>query len=92
MKFGASYTPKANFLGAKMTWSFGLEAGRFKKPYLGVLRKDNKATLGVSLFFHQVDYYGFSPTISISASRQRSNISLFDTSQFGISTGFRSTF
>lgn len=89
---GASLTPAKDILGARMTMSFGLEANRFKQPYFGILREDEKATLGVSLFFHQIDYYGFAPTLSISASRQRSNISLFDTTRFGISAGFRSTF
>lgn len=92
VSLGGSLSPKEGLLGAQVTYSFGLGARRYDLPSFGVLRADNKASVGVSLFFHQADYYGFAPTLSITAARNNSNISLYDTTEYGLSIGFRSTF
>ncbi len=89
---GASLTPENGLFGAQTTYSVGLEARRYDLPSFGVLRADNKTTIGVSLFFHKLDYYGFAPTLSVTAARNQSNISLYDTTEYGLSIGFRSTF
>ncbi len=89
---GASLTPKNGLFGTQTTYSIGHEARRYDLPSFGVLRTDNKTTIGVSLFFHKFDYYGFSPTLSVTAARNQSNVSLYDTTEYGFSVGFRSTF
>lgn len=89
---GGSLTPKNGLFGAQTTYSFGVGARRYDLPSFGVLRADNKTSAGVSLFFHQFDYYGFAPTVSVTAARNQSNISLYDTTEYGLSIGFRSTF
>ncbi|MFC3615679.1 surface lipoprotein assembly modifier [Lutimaribacter marinistellae] len=55
-------------------------------------REDNRVQADFNMIFTQVDYYGFNPTMRISASKTNSNISLFDAERFGINFGIQSAF
>ena len=89
---GASLSPKKDLFGARVTYSLNLVARRDDLPTFGVLRSDNKVSAGVSLFFSKADYYGFAPNLSFVATRNQSNIALYDTVNYGLSLGLRSTF
>ncbi|MGJ8546972.1 MAG: surface lipoprotein assembly modifier [Sulfitobacter sp.] len=55
-------------------------------------REDTRIFADVTATFHQIDYYGFNPAVTVSASSTDSNIGLFDVNRFGISLGVRSAF
>lgn len=55
-------------------------------------RHDERLQADFTLIFNQFDYYGFNPTMRISASRTDSNISLYDAKRFGINFGIQSAF
>jgi hypothetical protein len=42
--------------------------------------------------FEQVDYLGFSPVLQMQATRNRSNAALYDTQDFGVTFGIKSSF
>lgn len=55
-------------------------------------REDVRLTANLSLNFEKVDYLGFTPVLDLSATRNRSNAALYDTKDFGITLGIRSSF
>lgn len=55
-------------------------------------RQDDRLQADFTLVFKQVDYYGFNPTMRISASKTNSNISLYDAKRFGVNFGIQSAF
>ncbi|MEH6830367.1 MAG: hypothetical protein V7661_05935 [Sulfitobacter sp.] len=46
----------------------------------------------VTATFKQIDYYGFNPSISLTASKTNSNIGLYDVNRVGLSIGIASAF
>ena len=55
-------------------------------------RQDDRVQADLTMIFRKVDYYGFNPTMQISASRTDSNIALYDSERIGINFGIRSAF
>lgn len=55
-------------------------------------RDDLRMFADVTATFKNIDYYGFNPALTLSASSTDSNIGLFDVNRFGISLGIRSSF
>lgn len=55
-------------------------------------RQDKRVFADVTATFENIDYYGFNPSITFSASRSDSNIGLFDTERMGVSIGIKSAF
>jgi hypothetical protein len=55
-------------------------------------RQDTRATAEVTLAFPKIDYYGFNPTMTLSASQTNSNIGLFQSDRVGINFGIQSAF
>lgn len=55
-------------------------------------RQDDRIQADFTLIFNQVDYYGFNPTMRLSASRTDSNISLYDARRLGVNFGIQSAF
>ncbi|MDV7141919.1 surface lipoprotein assembly modifier [Tropicimonas sp. TH_r6] len=55
-------------------------------------RLDHRRALGLSLFFDQVDYYGFSPTVTLRHAETQSTDDRYDTVDTGVHFGFRSNF
>lgn len=55
-------------------------------------RQEDRVQADLTLIFDKVDYYGFNPTMQLSASRTDSNISLYDANQVGLNFGIRSAF
>ncbi len=76
-----------------LSLSLGLEARAYDQPFIGgVMREDTRASLSASMVFGDVDYYGFSPSATLSASRTASNVDLYDTRDVGIKFGLVSSF
>ncbi|PHQ99649.1 MAG: hypothetical protein COB39_02650 [Marinosulfonomonas sp.] len=76
-------------IGASMRDYDAYRAGLFLAPDG---RQDEKLNASISLFFEDINYMGFAPTVSLNTSITKSNISRFNTTEFGLSVGFRSTF
>ncbi|MBQ4826458.1 DUF560 domain-containing protein [Leisingera sp. HS039] len=55
-------------------------------------RQDRKYSADVSLLFRDIDYYGFNPTLRLSASKNDSNIGLYESHRFGVNFGIQSAF
>lgn len=55
-------------------------------------RQEDRVQADLTLIFDKVDYYGFNPTMQLSASRTDSNISLYDANRVGVNFGIRSAF
>jgi len=55
-------------------------------------RQDHSAYADLNLFFPDMDYAGFAPSVTFRAGRKSSNISRFDTSQLSVSLGIQSKF
>ena len=55
-------------------------------------RQDNRIFADVTATFRQIDYYGFNPTVTLSASSTDSNIGLYDVNRVGLNIGIRSSF
>ncbi len=55
-------------------------------------RRDLELSADVTATFNRIDYYGFNPTLSLSASTTNSNIGLYDVNRVGLSIGISSAF
>lgn len=55
-------------------------------------REDLRISADVTAVFREIDYYGFNPSVTFSASSTVSNINLYDSNRFGLSFGIRSAF
>lgn len=55
-------------------------------------RTDDKITADMTMIFKDIDYYGFNPTMTVSAATTDSNIGLFSADRVGVSFGIRSAF
>lgn len=55
-------------------------------------RHDRKYSAAISLLFKEIDYYGFNPTLRLSASRNNSNIGLYESHRYGVNFGIQSAF
>lgn len=88
-----AYLPAEPLLGAKASFSGALQMREYDRlRYGSTLRRDQKLSLAANFVFEQVDYMGFSPTLTLNATRNISNKTFFDTQEFGLSLGIKSTF
>ena len=55
-------------------------------------RNDHRYQADLSLTFNKIDYYGFNPTVSMTAAKVDSNIGLFESNRFGVNFGIQSAF
>ncbi|MDF1729294.1 MAG: surface lipoprotein assembly modifier [Sulfitobacter sp.] len=55
-------------------------------------RQDRQIFADVTATFTEIDYYGFNPSVTLSASRTDSNIGLYDTNRLGLRFGIDSAF
>ena len=55
-------------------------------------RSDTRLSASATMTFTDLDYFGFSPTATVSASRNSSNVSLYETRNLGVRFGLRSSF
>ncbi|MCX7559162.1 surface lipoprotein assembly modifier [Sulfitobacter sp. F26204] len=55
-------------------------------------RQDRRIFADVTATFTDIDYYGFNPSLTLSASRTDSNIGLYDVNRVGLNIGIKSAF
>ncbi|WP_106746559.1 tetratricopeptide repeat protein [Yoonia maritima] len=55
-------------------------------------RRDRYASLGGTVVFDSISYFGFAPTVALTATRTESNVTQFTTSQLQARVGVQSTF
>lgn len=90
---GVTHDPKRDLFGADLSYGMRLRARDYPStPYAAGPRTDREVEAHLSLVFRQVDYYGFNPTMTLRATRTRSNVGLFDSNQFGVEFGISSAF
>lgn len=80
---------------AGMRFNFGLTAmsqDHERSNFTRFGRQDKSIALDVTAVFTQIDYFGFSPTMTITARRNSSNIGLYDSEEMGIGFGIQSAF
>lgn len=91
--FSLSYLPAKPLFGAQATFSGLLQLRAYDKLRFGTsVRSDQKAALSANFVFNKVDYMGFSPSLTLNATRNISNKSFYDTQEYGLSLGIKSTF
>ncbi len=88
-----SYAPPRPILGIDTSFGLGLRARDYPTtPYRAGARRDREASLDMTMGFEKMDYLGFTPTVTLSASRASSNVGLFDVDNVGLALGLRSAF
>ena len=88
-----AYLPAAPLLGAQASFSGALQLREYDRlRYGSTLRRDQKLSLSANFVFEQIDYMGVSPSLTLNATRNISNKTLFDTQELGLSLGIKSTF
>lgn len=88
-----SYLPAKPLFSAQATFSGLLQLRAYDKLRFGTsVRSDQKAALSANFVFNKVDYMGFSPSLTLNATRNISNKTFYDTQEFGLSLGIKSTF
>ena len=55
-------------------------------------REDTKLTAEISVVMDQWDLYGFAPEFSLSYSHNHSNVTLYETQEYGLDFGIRTVF
>jgi len=80
-------------LGTEIGLSLSYTARDYRLPlaFFGV-RRDRTTTLGIDVTLKERTYYGFAPTLGITASKTGSTVGLYDTEAFGVRLGLRSVF
>lgn len=61
-------------------------------PYSPDGRSDDRFQADLTMTFNKIDYYGFNPTMQISAARTNSNIALYEANRLGVNFGIQSAF
>ncbi|GLQ34094.1 hypothetical protein GCM10007939_03770 [Amylibacter marinus] len=93
--FGASlhYSPFKAVLNSKARLSLDLGTREFRQlGFTGVKRSDAYARAKAEFTLSGVSYFGFSPSIHLTATRTKSNVVLYDSTSFGAGIGLRSAF
>lgn len=75
--------------------SLGLGMGTHDGLYrsFGTVDRSDRSTFGtVNFLFHDLDYAGFAPSVSLKARKNRSNVSRFDTTEMSVGFGIESSF
>ncbi|MGC1506494.1 MAG: porin family protein [Sulfitobacter sp.] len=55
-------------------------------------RQDKRIFADVTATFSDIDYYGFNPAVTLSASKTDSNVGLYDVNRVGLNIGIKSAF
>lgn len=88
-----NYAPAAEVLGTQGRFSLAVVGREYDRARYGTSpRSDRKVVAGAEFTFSKLEYMSFAPTLGLNYARTQSNVSLFDSREFGLSLGFRSTF
>lgn len=91
---GVDYVHGPMALGPTLQLAADFSARRFGFSRLSPTgeRDDRSLSLSATLGFPALEYYGFTPTLTATAARSWSNISLYETDALSLRAGFRSSF
>ncbi|PIE13055.1 MAG: hypothetical protein CSA70_07275 [Rhodobacterales bacterium] len=92
---GLRYAPPKPVLGTQTSFGLSLRQRHYPtSPHVpgGGARNDREVTASMTMTFDKLDYFGFHPTMTLSASRKTSNADRFDVDNIGLSVGIRSSF
>ncbi|MBR9762236.1 MAG: DUF560 domain-containing protein [Rhodobacteraceae bacterium] len=97
LRFGARLAPKADWLGQTLGADplLTLEARSRdfdSSPYSFDGRQDEELRAEVQFTFHDLDYMGFNPVVTLETARTTSNIAIYETTRTGIGLSVRSAF
>lgn len=88
-----SYTPPPLPMDVVPTFSLNLERTDYPRSNIGgIHRIDERARATVSVLFPKINYYGFAPTVNVSASKTKSTAPIYSTQDLRMNLGFQSTF
>ena len=90
---GVHYTLGKPIMGAIAQLTADVQARDYDDPLFGPdARQDFRTSLSASLLFVDFDTYGFAPKLTLEATQTNSNITRFETRNFGLQIGFQSLF
>lgn len=93
LSLGVQYTLAKPVLGAQVHLALSNQFSRYDDPLYGPApRSDEKTSISGSLLFVDFDTYGFAPKLTLEASQTNSNVTRFETRNFGLNIGFQSLF
>jgi hypothetical protein len=88
-----SYTANPWPMAVVPTFSISVERADYNfSTIFAVDRSDDRQRVAASFSFPKISYYGFAPTVNLSASRTNSTISIYSTKGLRMSLGIQSTF
>jgi len=87
------WTRQTPVAGLGLSAGLGIEQRVYAQSrYVAGGREDIRLSANLTMSFDTLDYLGFSPVLDLRATRNRSNAALFDTQDFGITLGIKSSF
>lgn len=91
---GADYDFRRPILGATVSLGLDLEARHFGFSGLSASgeRDDRTVAVSATFGFPDLEYLGFTPTLTATARRTASNVSAYETESLRLQAGFRSSF
>ena len=93
LTLGMQYTFAKPVLGATAQVALSAQAKQYDDPLYGPdPRADLGAVVSTSLVFTDFDTYGFAPKLTLEARKTNSNVTRFETENFGLNMGFQSLF
>lgn len=93
LSLGAQYIFGEPILGARAQVAISNQYRKYDDPLYGPdPRSDAKLSISGSLLFVDFDTYGFAPKLTLEASQTNSNVTRFETRNFGLNIGFQSLF
>ncbi|MAM00341.1 MAG: hypothetical protein CL583_18025 [Alteromonadaceae bacterium] len=80
-------------MGSELRFGLGVAVRDFDvSRHVAGRRRDLKAFADMTAVFKDIDYYGFNPSATFTASSNSSDVDLFDVNRVGLSLGFQSSF
>ena len=83
---------KPIFANTQFELALSAQRSEYETSILYGDRRDNRLSVTSVFTFSDINYFGFSPTATLSASRTNSTVSRFSTDSYGVNIGLRSSF
>ena len=93
IRLGIYGSPAQPVLGATPTLSLTVRKRNYDRSPLSFNgREDRELAARLDLVFRKIDYFGFNPRVTFTASRVESSVGFYDSEQLGVQVGIRSAF
>lgn len=87
------FAPAIELFSTRATFGLGFSRkDHDRSVYTSEGRHEERWSASATFVMTGIDYYGFVPTVTLSASRTEANLNLFETENVGIEMGIRSSF